>query len=423
VGIWGTFHVVTSALVFAPVLVLGGFHPRFLLSLPIALSVGVCVAFMPINGSTAGILSVALLNDGLGFVATVLLLNVPFFATVEHKALDQSFGPPTVAIGFLFFGLITAYIMLTERYSNPLVGLLLPLGSATTRTLALCSLVRSCHKFYWEPKQAFLEQLPASAQSPAEILPPLLGDVEALFGYLTVFFALSIGNVASVATIVEVMLSPASKAWMLSLAASSLLSIATRTGVQQRVELWIAARLAARQGIQWPMRIAQTNALKLAYLHSLGGASYITPMMAVTIGRLRAITFGDPAAIVWLDVSQTVWRVLAAQLASGALADAIVRAVRKKELLHFELSARFLPGHPLCNTAFRDFDVKGYAVAFGMGGMFIYAVFVAFLGPTFLTGMCRDFAPNATQVWVWRRRECMNATAAAVWTNKTLPAV
>jgi hypothetical protein len=30
----------------------------------------------------------------------------------------------------------------------------------------------------------------------------------------------------------------------------------------------------------------------------------------------------------------------------------------------------------------------------------MYAVYMAFLGPAFVTGMCRLFASNATQVWV-----------------------
>ena len=119
--------------------------------------------------------------------------------------------------------------------------------------------------------------------------------------------------------------------------------------------------------------------------------------MAVCIGCLRAVTFGDPAAIVWLDVSPTVWRVLLAQLVFGAMADATVWAVERKGLQHFEL-------------------------AFGLGGAFIYAVFVAFLGPAFVTGMCRDFAPNATHVWVQRALECTNATVVGGWTNTTLNA-
>ena len=168
------------------------------------------------------------------------------------------------------------------------------------------------------------------------------------------------------------------------------------------------------------MRVALSTAMKQVYLRSLGGTGYVALMMAVSIGCLRAVTFGDPAAIVWLDVSPTVWRVLVAQLVFGAMADAIVWAVERKGLQHFELSTQLAVGHPLRNTAFRDFDLKGYAVTFGTGGAFIYAVFVDFLGPAFVTGACPNFAPNATHVWVQRALECINATVLSDVNNATL---
>jgi hypothetical protein len=173
------------------------------------------------------------------------------------------------------------------------------------------------------------------------------------------------------------------------------------------------------------MRLAKMSALELVYLHSLGGTGYVAPTMAVCIGCVRAATFGDPYAIVWIDVSPTVWKVLLAQLASQVVADAAVLATQKLGLQKFELSAHFAPGHPLSNTAFRSFGLQGYAVVFGQGGMFIYAVYVAFLGPAFVTGMCRLFAPNATQVWVMPvgALECLsfatNTTVAGGLVNRS----
>ena len=125
------------------------------------------------------------------------------------------------------------------------------------------------------------------------------------------------------------------------------------------------------------------------------------------------MTFGDPGTIVWLDVSPTVWRVLEAQVAVGALEFAIVRAVTKVGLPHFEVSTRFAADHPLRNTAFRDFHLKGYICTFGMGAMLIYAILTAFLGPAFVTGACRDFEPNATHVWVARALQCMTRSASS----------
>ena len=178
VAIWAYFVIGAIFLVNAPMMVCGGFRRRYLLSLPITVSVSVSLAFVPVDGSTLGIISISLLTVVLAFAVCALLLNVPFFATDEHKALDVSFGVPSIIISVLFFGLIAAYVTLTKLYSSPLVGLLLPVGSAVTRVLALYALARSCHKFYHEPKQAFLTQLPL-AQRQESAVPPLLGDIEA----------------------------------------------------------------------------------------------------------------------------------------------------------------------------------------------------------------------------------------------------
>jgi hypothetical protein len=256
----------------------------------------------------------------------------------------------------------------------------------------------------------------------AALVPPLLGDIEAQFSYSCALTALIIGNAASVSTLVEAMLAPQSTAWVLGLTVSSLLEVLTRTGTAQRFELWVAAGLAARAGLHWPVRMVQTTALKLVYLRSLGGTGYVTPTMALCIGCLRAVAFGEPRAILWLDVSETVCWVLLAQLCVGAAWDATVWVMANKGVLGFEMSVRFGADHPLCNVAFRDFELEGYANVFLCGCMFIYAVFIAFLGPTFLTGMCRDFAPNATHVWVWHAAQCANATlpVGAGLTNATL---
>jgi hypothetical protein len=418
VGVWAYFALGPMYFVIAPVTVRGNFHSRLLLSLPLTLGPAVGTAFIPVDGSTLGIISIALLTVVLSWALCRLALIAPLFATDEHKALNASFGLPLLAVGILFFGLIAAYIMLMQLYSSPFIGFLLPAGSVLTRQLAIFALARSLHKFYFEPKQAFLTQLSVSAQSRADVLPPLLGDVEAIYGPQVASFALMIGNVASVATIVEAMLRPQSRAWVLSMVVSLLIEALTRTGIQQRFELCVAAKLAAKLELQWPTRLAKMSALELVYLHSLGGTGYVAPTMAVCIGCVRAATFGDPYAIVWLDVSPTVWKVLLAQLASQVVTDAAVLAIQKLGLWTLELSAHFAAGHPLSNTAFRDFGLQGYVYVSCLGGMFIYAVYVAFLGPAFVTGICPLFAPNATHVWVMRvgSIECQsfftNATVA-----------
>jgi hypothetical protein len=171
---------------------------------------------------------------------------------------------------------------------------------------------------------------------------------------------------------------------------------------------------------------ACVDALELVYMRSLGCTGYVAPTMALCIGCVRAVTFGDPAAIVWLDVNQTVWKVLLVQFITRTLTLTFVWIGAKLRLRHFVLSARLGAAHPLRNTAFRVFDRKGYAVAFGMGGAFVYGVFIAFLGPAFVTGMCRDFAPNATHVWVHWALECRGTSVVGFvrhGTNDTLTGV
>ncbi len=116
VGVWAYFALGPIFLVNAPTLIRGGFHPRFLLSMPLTLCPAIGLAFIPADGSTLGFVSIGLPTVGIGFVLCVLLLNAPYFATDEHKALDRSFGPPLFAIGVLFMGLITAYVTLTQLY-------------------------------------------------------------------------------------------------------------------------------------------------------------------------------------------------------------------------------------------------------------------------------------------------------------------
>jgi hypothetical protein len=181
VGICACFTIGPMFLVNAPTLVRGGFHRRYLLSVPITLIVAVGVAFIPIDGSTLGIIPIGVLTVALSFVLCMLLLNAACFATEEHKALDQNFGPPLFAIIVLFFGLITAYVTLTQLYFSPWIGLLLPVGSAVTRVLGLFALVRSFRMFYYAPKERFITQFATSAQAEAPVEPPILGDVEVLY--------------------------------------------------------------------------------------------------------------------------------------------------------------------------------------------------------------------------------------------------
>jgi hypothetical protein len=106
-----------------------------------------------------------------------------------------------------------------------------------------------------------------------------------------------------------------------------------------------------------PLCMAQTTALKLVYLRSLGGTGYVAPTMALCIGCLRAVAFGEPRDPVARLSEAVCWVLLAHwQFCVGApVGDATVWAMANKGLLRFEMSVRFGADHPLCNVAFRDF--------------------------------------------------------------------
>jgi hypothetical protein len=146
-------------LVNLPTIGRGGFHVRYLLVVPLNLGVGIGVAFIPVDGSTLGFMSIALLIYTLTYLLGGAVLHAPLLATDEHKALHKSVGPPTLVAGLLFFGVVVAYIELTRLFSSPLVGLLLPMGSSCARITAFCVLAHSFNKRYYEPKAKFLAQL------------------------------------------------------------------------------------------------------------------------------------------------------------------------------------------------------------------------------------------------------------------------
>jgi hypothetical protein len=66
VGNFEFFFLGPNFLLVAPITVCGGFHPRFLLSLPLTLGPAIGVAFIPLDGSRLGVISIGLLTVGIG---------------------------------------------------------------------------------------------------------------------------------------------------------------------------------------------------------------------------------------------------------------------------------------------------------------------------------------------------------------------
>ena len=142
--------------------------------------------------------------------------------------------------------------------------------------------------------------------------------------------------------------------------------------------------------------------------------------MALSIGCYRAIAFGDPRCIVWLDCSNMACAVISANVALLVTEEIMLYACHRLGWVNFPLASGWAVNHPLGNTAFRPFEWKGYVVVFGAACMFVYSVFIAYLGPAFVFGLCQEFdsdppvwtAADLTSCWV------SNATAG-VYANIT----
>jgi hypothetical protein len=84
VGIWLYFALGPIFRVHAPMLVRGGFHLWFVLSFPITLATSVGVAFVPVGGSTLGIVSSGLLALVLALTVSISVLRTAERPLIRH---------------------------------------------------------------------------------------------------------------------------------------------------------------------------------------------------------------------------------------------------------------------------------------------------------------------------------------------------
>jgi hypothetical protein len=245
-------------------------------------------------------------------------------------------------------------------------------------------------------------------------------------------FAVMLSNLVSVVTIVEVMVSPDSNAWISALVVGALIELGMRTGASQRVQLWAAQRLVARvPQLEWILRLLEFTALRLTYVRTQATCGFVVPVVALCIGGLRAVTFADARCLVWLDVSPTVYKLLIAQTLLALAVNALVwlserrpKAIRERRVVSaFRMTQRFSDEHPLRSIARRPFEANSYAFAYGVGAFFLYIVLAAFIGPDFVTGLCPGFSVDAsTFIWVLPSEfRCGGLLSAAVnATNRTI---
>jgi hypothetical protein len=371
----------------APARVTGEFHSRYLLSYPITIGIGIGVGFIRIGGAHLSLLSVGTIAMIIGYVVCIICLNLPFYVSIEHKQLDRSFGPPLILVAWIFFLWTALYVEVSRLVPHFLVGMLLPLGAWITRLAALFLLSRSCHFKYFVPKARFIESaaVPEAEGKP----PPLLGDLEMVYGYMAVLFALMIGCGSYVPMLVEVMNNPTSPAWVTGIVASLVIETMDRTSMTQRLQL----RVADYFELHLAAKVIRMSALKLVYYRSQFSTEFAAPIMTLAIGCLRALMLWDSRAVVWLDVNPTVvWVIVSHFLSEMILVEFTVWIAAYKRFAKFVfVTADLPPHHPLGNVALRRLDMKGYIFVSMLGATFLYAEFALYFGAAFVTGTAHDY--------------------------------
>ena len=159
-------------------------------------------------------------------------------------------------------------------------------------------------------------------------------------------------------------------------------------------------RAAAYFELENAAKLVKVSALKLAFFRSQLSTEFAAPILTLSIGCLRAMTYGDVRAVVWLDASpMVVWVIVVQFLTEMLLVESSVFLAERKGFARFEFVDR-PADHPLGNTALRAFDLKGYAMVSMIGCAFLYAIFLCFLGPAFVTGAAVEFDPENLDTWV-----------------------
>jgi hypothetical protein len=206
-----------------------------MLSVPTLIGIGIGVSFIRSGSRPLSLLTISFIACVLGYIVCIVALNVKFYASSEHKQLDRSFGPPLIIVAWMFFLWTALYVQVNRMSSHWLIGILLPIGAWITRVIALLFLSRSCHFQYYVPKAASIEAVANAELSNSEAPPPpLLGDVEAIYGYVLVLFALLIGCGSYASMLVEVLNNPESSAWVTGIATGAFLEVMDRTSITQR---------------------------------------------------------------------------------------------------------------------------------------------------------------------------------------------
>ena len=404
-GCLACFCIAPVFLVIAPVVVCGKFHRRYLNCVPIALLLGIGSAFIPSGKNIRlGFMPTMLISYNSGFLFCLLFLNGPLFHSAEHKALDKAFGPPQMIAILLFCGTVIGYNQATRVTSNPLVGLLLPVGCFLTEVTIIQLLEDVFMKKCFQPKlKNVFETIKARVSGTNGPKPSILGDQEANFGMVAAFFSLLFENAKIVATIAEVAYQPSSTAWKVGLVVSFLSDTAKRSGLWNHflVKLFSLANINKD--------LASVTSIHTTYLRAQGSCGYVALSVVVSLGCARWVVFGDPRSIIWLDVNSTVPLVILMTMSCQAAQDILLLMLDRYGFVDFPISsaAKFI--HECIPISLddeaapkRELSWKGHLFVFCSGTAAILAILVVLLGPIFIFGVCKnikDISPTSTNLW------------------------
>jgi hypothetical protein len=268
VGIYVSFFMVPNFLVNAPILVRGEFHRRYFLCIPITVSIAVGAAYIPVGDDLLGFVSIGLVCVLLSFVVCVAALNVPLLATDAHKAMDQSCGPPVIVVVLLYFGLLAGYNEIAARNASPFIGIYLLVSGLVTEASGLGLLTWSFEHRYVAPKSehisAMISQRVASRGeegAPTRRSPPILGRPELAFSNIICALGAVIDNTLAVGGVLEALVRPKGRGWLLAQAISTLVNVLKQGGVWQRLWSTFFRLFGCRN-------LAAVTSIKLAYIRS-----------------------------------------------------------------------------------------------------------------------------------------------------------
>jgi hypothetical protein len=275
-----------------------------------------------------------------------------------------------------------------------LVGVLLPIFCVLGEVLTQLVLRRCFHQFYYRPKAVFIQEQRTAAAAALVGLegmgaeratrdPPLVGDCENGFGSIVAASAVITENVKLLSTFVEIVKTPTSRVWLVTLAITIPLTVWRRSGAFNR--------LLVRAGLG---ELAALDALQLSYLRACTGFGYFGLVLIIFLGGTRAVMLGDPWLVIWVGVNSSrysVLIVLLCQLTAGIVQDFALFVLRKLKLVHYPM-CRLNDGtgasnNPLGSREKRLLDAKGYVFATGLGGVFVLGCLLGALDPLSVVGL------------------------------------